>query len=486
MCGRYALALRASEIRMQLESYGLPVGSVAEDDATRPSYNVAPGYHEPIYRANVPDHGAGGHNRHHPTPDPDRLDHARGGEGPALAEEEVEAGGKEVGYTLQAMKWGLVPFWTKRNPDYGSMLKTINCRDDSLRENKGMWNTMKQTKRCVVLAQGFYEWLKKNGGKEKIPHFVKRRDGKLMCFAGLWDCVQYEGSAEKLYSYTIITTDSNKQLKFLHDRMPVILDPGSDAMATWLDAKRCTWSKELQSLLKPYPGELDVYPVSKEVGKVGNNSPTFMVPISSTDNKNNIANFFSHASAKGAAAGKGRALPHVTKEQAEAAVWHDPQEGRSTTTHQGTEDNAPLPGPARDKGKLQPIADDVMAGNEKSGGDNAEDDDAHGDKKSSGAPTRRDEDVKGEVDAIDDRREGVKREHQEVDPDPTEKSPRAKIRRREGQSPPSSLPKSTSTPTRQGRQTRSATSNRIAPSTAAKQLSDRKGQSQRITNFFHK
>lgn len=52
---------------------------------------------------------------------------------------------------------------------------------------------MKKSKRCIIVAQGFYEWLKKNGGKEKIPHYTKRKDGQLMCFAGLWDCVQYEG-----------------------------------------------------------------------------------------------------------------------------------------------------------------------------------------------------------------------------------------------------------------------------------------------------
>lgn len=87
----------------------------------------------------------------------------------------------------------MVPFWTKRNPDYGSVMKTINARDDSLAANGGMWNTMKKGKRCVVVAQGFYEWLKKNGGKEKIPHYTKRKDEQLMCFAGLWDCVQFEG-----------------------------------------------------------------------------------------------------------------------------------------------------------------------------------------------------------------------------------------------------------------------------------------------------
>jgi putative SOS response-associated peptidase YedK len=74
-------------------------------------------------------------------------------------------------------------------------MKTINCRDDSLIEDRGMWTSMKKKKRCTIVAQGFYEWLKKNNGKEKIPHFTKRKDGQLMCFAGLWDCVQYEGES---------------------------------------------------------------------------------------------------------------------------------------------------------------------------------------------------------------------------------------------------------------------------------------------------
>jgi hypothetical protein len=74
--------------------------------------------------------------------------------------------------------------------------------------------------------------------------------------------------------------------------MPVILENGSEAIRTWLDPQRTEWSKELQSLLKPFEGELDCYPVSKEVGKVGNNSPSFIIPINSAENKNNIANFF--------------------------------------------------------------------------------------------------------------------------------------------------------------------------------------------------
>jgi len=236
-------------------------------------------------------------------------------------------------------------------------MKTINCRDDSLIENRGMWTTMKHKKRCIVIAQGFYEWLKKNGGKEKIPHFIKRKDGKLMCMAGLWDCVQYEGSDEKLYTYTIITTDSNKQLNFLHDRMPVILDNGSEDLWKWLDPKRYTWSKELQSLLKPYQGELEIYPVSKDVGKVGNNSPTFIVPISSSENKNNIANFFANPkSTKTKAVSKTTATKQeevkAESDPDSTQVKQDPDEHRKTINHSGIEDNAPLLAPKEVKPNL--------------------------------------------------------------------------------------------------------------------------------------
>lgn len=81
--------------------------------------------------------------------------------------------------------------------------------------------------------------------------------------------------------------------------MPVILDPNSEAMKKWLDPSITTWSKDLQSILKPYEGELECYPVSKEVGKVGNNSPEFIVPVNSAENKSNIANFFANAKKKG-------------------------------------------------------------------------------------------------------------------------------------------------------------------------------------------
>ncbi|CAJ2502779.1 Uu.00g101730.m01.CDS01 [Anthostomella pinea] len=314
----------------------------------RQSYNFAPGYHGLVYRAAVPDWGAGARAQHEEKGEADAEAEAeeedaatttagekasgstQGEEDPTSAEGEYvhDNGTDAPHYKLQSMKWGLIPFWTKRNPDYGSMMKTINCRDDSLAQTKGMWSSMKARKRCIVVAQGFYEWLKKDGAREKdkIPHFVRRRDGKLMCLAGLWDVVRYENDDQKLYTYTIITTDSNKQLNFLHDRMPVILDNGSEALRTWLDPKRHEWSRELQSLLKPFEGELEVYPVSKDVGKVGNNSPSFIIPVDSKENKSNIANFF----AKGAAAKKGAKREEPVKKEQQPKVEVKNEEGFTT------------------------------------------------------------------------------------------------------------------------------------------------------------
>lgn len=168
----------------------MSVYDAPDDDgegAPRQSYNFAPGYHGIVYRADTPDWSSGSrrHNATETEADPDREEDA-GTAGTEGVDEQHQAR-----YKLQSMKWGLIPFWTKRNPDYGTLMKTINCRDDSLIDDKGMWTSMKRKKRCIVVVQGFYEWLKK--GKDKIPHYTKRKDGKLMCLAGLWDCVQYEG-----------------------------------------------------------------------------------------------------------------------------------------------------------------------------------------------------------------------------------------------------------------------------------------------------
>lgn len=301
-------------MRNQLQQQGLPVDNAPADEEVRETYNFPPGAFGLVYRADVPDGGV------------QEDDTTTAGQD---EESNEQSKSNTFSYELKAMKWGLIPFWTKRSPDYGSMMRTINCRDDSLIDNRGMWTTMKLKKRCIVVAQGFYEWLKKGpGGKEKMPHFVKRKDGNLICFAGLWDCVQYENTEEKLYTYTIITTSSNKQLNFLHDRMPVVLEPNSESFKMWLDPTRTKWSDELQSILKPYEGELDCYPVSKDVGKVGNNSPDFIIPIDSKENKNNIANFF----------GK-------SQKSESNQIEEEKTEKRATVDHDSTENHAPLPVP---------------------------------------------------------------------------------------------------------------------------------------------
>lgn len=135
--------------------------------------------------------------------------------------------------------------------------------------------------------------------------------------------------------------------------MPVILDNGSDAIRTWLDPTRTEWSKDLQSLLEPYDGELECYQVSKDVGKVGNNSPSFLVPIDSAENKNNIANFFGtqkKAAKTEAVVGSVRKvegdLNASRMEDGNVKVEHGVNEVRATTNRvEGTEDNAPLPVP---------------------------------------------------------------------------------------------------------------------------------------------
>ncbi|EPS39414.1 hypothetical protein H072_6810 [Dactylellina haptotyla CBS 200.50] len=297
------MALGRREIRNALHDAGMQIDEDELDvDRVRQSYNVAPGYYEPIYCA-VEDGPA--ENADLPPGDDDAgrepMDESHDGHTEVAEKEPSDAnsskglqpkkGSGKVKYVLSPMKWGLIPFWTKRNPDYPTMLKTINCRDDSLYDNKGMWTSMKNKKRCIVVAQGFFEWL--NKGRDKVPHFTKRSDGQLLYIAGLWDCVKYEDSSEELYTYTIITTSSSKQLTFLHDRMPVIFEPNSPQIKEWLNPSR-RWDTGLQNLLQPFEKSgLECYPVKKEVGKVGNNSPSFIVPLDSKDNKSNIKNFFS-------------------------------------------------------------------------------------------------------------------------------------------------------------------------------------------------
>ena len=122
-------------------------------------------------------------------------------------------------------------------------------------------------------------------------------------------------------------------------------------MKIWLDPSRTTWSKELQSILKPYEGELECYPVSKEVGKVGNNSPDFLIPVNSKENKSNIANFFANAKQKkGEQPVKTEDEQNKTLDMPEQKITKDSDENRTTQDNERSEDNAPVPVPGVKRG----------------------------------------------------------------------------------------------------------------------------------------
>lgn len=190
-------------------------------------------------------------------------------------------------------------------------------------------------------------------------------------------------ATDKLYTYTIITTDSNAQLSFLHDRMPVILDPGSTSLIAWLSPHQSSWSKDLQSLLKPYAGELECYPVPREVGKVGNNSPSFVVPIDSAENKQNIANFFGNQKRTAAtkeAKMETKKVESDLKDHGDGAKGQQQQDNRGTTDEaKESEDIAPKPTP-------EPDSKSATAGTKRGRDDAIEDEDEADEEKPHKAP----------------------------------------------------------------------------------------------------
>jgi len=207
---------------------------------------------------------------------------------PVLRRQDPGPSNVNVRYILQSMKWGLVPHWSKFED---KTLSTTNARSENLVEGGGMWVSMKGRKRCAILCQGYYEWLSK--GKDKLPHFTKHKDGRLMLMAGLYDCVTLEGQSTPLWTFAVVTTSASKEFEWLHDRQPVILS-SRESLDKWLDTSSQTWSSELSKLVEPYHNSsapLECYQVPKEVGKVGTESSTFIDPIS--NRKDGIQAMFS-------------------------------------------------------------------------------------------------------------------------------------------------------------------------------------------------
>ncbi len=167
--------------------------------------------------------------------------------------------------------WGLIPMWAK-DPSIGNRL--INARAETLAEKPAFRGSLKY-KRCLILADGFYEWKTVEGRKSKTPYFIHMKDRQPFAFAGLWDSWNSpEGS--QLKTCTIITTEPNELMSLLHNRMPVILHPRD--YAKWLDPSPQT-PDQLTPLLKPFPANaMDAYPVTPLVNKPANDIPELVVP----------------------------------------------------------------------------------------------------------------------------------------------------------------------------------------------------------------
>ncbi|HEX4009607.1 MAG TPA: SOS response-associated peptidase [Solirubrobacteraceae bacterium] len=197
MCGRYSLATPDPfDLRARF-----PIGESAE---VRRRYNVAPG--DEVLAVTT-----------------DKEGHPRG----------------------DLLRWGLVPSWAK-SPDTG--LKMINARVETARERPAFRRAFERY-RCLIVADGFYEWRPTQGGP-KQPFHITRTDGGPFAFAGLWS-VWYPPEGDKLRTCTILTTAANSAIVSMHDRMPVILAPGAED--AWLDT--ATPRSELDEILRGLPAD---------------------------------------------------------------------------------------------------------------------------------------------------------------------------------------------------------------------------------------
>jgi len=223
MCGRYRLSRRKQIIAEHFDAI-----SDAEDWV--PRYNIAPTQPVTVIRQ-------------HPT-EPTRH--------------------------LSQMRWGLIPSWSK---DASSAAKMINARSETARTLPAFRDAMKY-RRCLVPADGFYEWRK--SGKEKQPYCFEVNEGKLFAFAGLWEGWK-DPNGNWIKTCTILTTTPNSVTSAVHDRMPVILEPSDFDL--WLDPGMKDASI-ISELLKPFDAAaMRCYPVSTRVNQVLNDDAECASPV---------------------------------------------------------------------------------------------------------------------------------------------------------------------------------------------------------------
>lgn len=247
----------------------------------RPSYNVSPGAYLPVgaVRARAP----GGE-----------------GDGGGGAEDRVPV--------IQCMKWGLVPSFTGKNEKLDHF-RMFNARSESIKE-KASFRRLIPKNRCLVAVEGFFEW--KKDGSRKQPYYIYFRDQRPLVFAALFDTwINSEG--ESLHTFTILTTRSSTSLKWLHDRMPVILGD-KDSVNAWLHNA----SVKLEEITVPYEGaDLVWYPVTTAMGKISFNGPECIKEIQIRPSEKPISEFFAKKSAAhGQSVKPDRTSPVVAETQA--------------------------------------------------------------------------------------------------------------------------------------------------------------------------
>jgi putative SOS response-associated peptidase YedK len=180
---------------------------------------------------------------------------------------------RDEGRELDLLRWGLIPRWRKSGP--GRIPEPINARAETLLE-KPMFRSLVKSKRCLVPANGFYEWQRTGGPKQ--PYLIRPTDQGMFAFAGLYDETPGE-DRELIGSYAIITTGPNAVMTSIHDRMPVILRREDEA--EWLDPD--VTDPGIVALLQPYPAEATVaQPVSSAVNNTRNNGPELIEPVRDT------------------------------------------------------------------------------------------------------------------------------------------------------------------------------------------------------------
>ncbi len=171
---------------------------------------------------------------------------------------------------MQMLRWGLIPSWAKDRTIGNRM---INARAETL-ATKPAFERPYRRQRCLVPADGFYEW--KRTDRAKQPFYIRREDGAPLAFAGLWDRWRDE-AGEPIDSFTIVTTTPNDLLAPIHNRMPAILLP--DRYDMWLDAQHRD-VEELRTLLGPFPAEeMTAYPVSTYVNNPKHEGPECVTPL---------------------------------------------------------------------------------------------------------------------------------------------------------------------------------------------------------------